>query len=437
MELTGKITENQDPRSLSPNSVVNKDQYLRMAALDCEFSNWYARLPETLKWTPANITTAPFSFFLLHQQYHSSLISLHWPFALYEEHPSQSQEGRGNSPSDHFSALSRTVCTKHAIRVSRIFWHHRQRFDTKQIFSTGLQHAVHSFHPNTQRHRHTNNPPQGTAATALLAALSFPNDPLDRTNTTQHLEYLSASLTDMAQTYQPAARMSAVLRAVLLELREHDPSLLTPPPNPDHDSKLLDRRSTAAVIPLRRGFATSPLSHTPAYKTRHQTSHSAGASKRRSMSMAGPTTTTTGSPPNLDFTVKPPFYPPHFTTNRSDVSAWNHALPSPTSPFSTTTWTGPLLDLDLNLHAPTSTPHLTNTSTHVPATPTLTEPAVGGDASYLDFLILHSDETEWAREGGLGGAGGRMGTGVGGCGFDGVLQRGGGGGMGMGFGGLF
>lgn len=140
MELAGKITENMDPLKQNTESVVDRNQYLRMAALDREFSTWYARLPEELRWTPANIATAPFSFFLLHQQYHSSLILLHRPFALYDDQSAQGYEG--SAPDDHFSALSRTVCTKHAIRVARIFWQHRQRFDTKQIFVTGMQHAV-------------------------------------------------------------------------------------------------------------------------------------------------------------------------------------------------------------------------------------------------------------------------------------------------------
>lgn len=142
MELAGKITENMDPhRSQTamsdPHTAIDRNQYIRMAALDREFSSWYARLPEQLLWTPNNIATAPVSFFLLHQQYHSSLILLHRPFALYED-----QAGNENEPDDHFSTLSRTVCTKHAIRVARIYWQHRQRFDTKQIFITGMQHAV-------------------------------------------------------------------------------------------------------------------------------------------------------------------------------------------------------------------------------------------------------------------------------------------------------
>jgi hypothetical protein len=151
MELAGKITENMDPLKQNTAPIVDRNQYLRMAALDREFSTWYARLPEQLRWTSANIATAPFSFFLLHQQYHSSLILLHRPFALYDDQSNQGYEGNG--PDDHFSALSRTVCTKHAIRVARIFWQHRQRFDSKQIFVTGLQHAV-SGPSQVSRSRH-------------------------------------------------------------------------------------------------------------------------------------------------------------------------------------------------------------------------------------------------------------------------------------------
>lgn len=200
MELAGKITENMDPRAQT-DANIDRDAYLRMAALDREFGNWYARLPEPLRWTPQNIHTAPFSFFLLHQQYHAALILLHRPFAMYEEPAaSDSEDSGGGGPDNHFSALSRTVCTKHAIRVARIFWQHRQRFDTRQIFVTGLQHA-------------------GTAATALVAALAFLKDASDRSNNMQYLECLSAALQDMAYTYQPAERMFIVLQAVLAELR--------------------------------------------------------------------------------------------------------------------------------------------------------------------------------------------------------------------------
>lgn len=204
MELAGRITENMDPKSQE--SVDTRSQYRRMATLDRQFSTWYSKLPEQLRWTPQNVATAPFSFFLLHQQYHASVILLHRPFAMYEDDtnpdstqpPASSQRHPGSD--EHFSALSRSVCTKHAIRIARIFWQHRKRFDTRQVFVTGLQHA-------------------GTAATALVAALAFLKDPNDRNNNMQYLECLSAALHDMAQTYQPAERMSTVLNAVMVELR--------------------------------------------------------------------------------------------------------------------------------------------------------------------------------------------------------------------------
>ncbi|KAF2119711.1 fungal-specific transcription factor domain-containing protein [Lophiotrema nucula] len=312
MELAGKITENMDPRSQQPDSVIDRNQYLRMAALDREFSNWYARLPESLRWTPANIATAPFSFFLLHQQYHSSLILLHRPFAMYEDSHPQGYEGSG--PDDHFSALSRTVCTKHAIRVARIFWQHRQRFDTKEIFVTGLQHA-------------------GTAATALVAALAFIKDPNDRNNNMQYLECLSAALQDMAYTYVPAERMSTVLRAVMIELRG-GPA--------ENNFKLYKPKS--AVVPARRGSTNMESNDMPVFK-RRQTSRpragTTGSKKARSTSMS---TNMSG----IDLSIKP--MPPRFDaesersdgyimiTPRSEIATWP-PLDTPLDPALTTSTT--------------------------------------------------------------------------------------------------
>lgn len=256
MDLAGRISENMDPHSQQSGSAsaADRTQYLRMAALDREFSNWYARLPEQLRWTPTNIANAPFSFFLLHQQYHCSLILLHRPFAMYEDEGDK-DEGRGSSPGNHFSALSRTVCTKHAIRVARIFWQHRQRFDTTRIFITGLQHA-------------------GTAATALVAALAFLKDPADRSNNMQYLECLAAALQDMAHTYQPAERMSGVLRAVMIELRGGTP---TDPTN------IRLYKSPSSVVPARRG-STTDAAEMPTFKKR-QLSMKRPIKNSRSMSM--------------------------------------------------------------------------------------------------------------------------------------------------------
>jgi hypothetical protein len=203
MELAGKITDVRDSKSSTD---TDHSAYLRMAALDRELGAWYSKLAKPLQWTPENINTAPFSFFLLHQQYHCTVILLHRPFALYDDANTTPESDSSDSSEldSHFSALSRTLCTKHAVRVARIFWQHRQRFDTRHIFVTGLQHA-------------------GTAAIALVAALAYIKDRSSRAANMQYLECLAAALRDMTETYHPAERMSTVLEAVMVELRADTP----------------------------------------------------------------------------------------------------------------------------------------------------------------------------------------------------------------------
>jgi len=231
MELAGKITEIMDQAS-KLNTNIDHHVYFRMSALHRELEFWYSRLPKTLQWNADNIATSPFSFFLLHQQYSATMILLHRPFARYDD-PNTAQSGSGDSseddsdtgkvanPTNHFSALSRTICTQHAVRIARIFWQHRQRFDTKQICVTGLQHA-------------------GTAATALVAALAFMKARSTRNNNMQYLECLAAALQDMSHTYVPAEKMSNVLEAVLIELRAAVPERRTVPArrrSSDHDTQ--------------------------------------------------------------------------------------------------------------------------------------------------------------------------------------------------------
>lgn len=215
MELAGKIAEIRDSGEQSRQDIDKQNSaYLYVMNLDRQLQTWYRRLPENLVWKPANIQTAPFSFFLLHQQYHCSLILLHRPWARYEDPtPPSSEDGHSDDTSpldDNHSFMSRSICTRQAIRVARIFWHHRQRFDTRRIFVTGIQHA-------------------GTAATALVAALAFIKNVNDRKNNMQYLECLANSLSDMSCTYQPAALMSSILQAVMNELQNASPK--TPPPD--------------------------------------------------------------------------------------------------------------------------------------------------------------------------------------------------------------
>jgi hypothetical protein len=350
MELAGKITEIEPRISAADSAPIDRDAYLRMAALDREFGTWYARLPENLRWTPDNIRTAPLGFFLLHQQYHVALILLHRPFAMYEE--SNVSEGDDNNNHADFSALSRAVCTKQALRVAKIFWHHRQRFDTKQIPVTGMQHA-------------------GTAATALVAALAFLKDANDRGNKMQYLEFLSVVMQDMAQTYQPAESMHLVLQAVLNEMRG----------NPVHTADSpLPFMSSRVVVPARRdsGGLEDHSQMMP--------------NKRRNIRQPRPSFT--GSDMQIDPSLGRREESFVMVTPHSDLSGWpSSTVPEasgdvvPTSWLTRTTTSGESTDFDINDVSVLATVHF----------PELRDlPPVGDSAvPNLDFLSFGGGVDDW------------------------------------------
>ena len=247
MDLAGRIVETRDHHVVKNNANIDRNNvfavgeaednaYLHVVNLDRQLQNWYRRLPDHLAWKPANVKTAPYSYFLLHQQYHVSMILLHRPWAKYGaitgdgastgSHPSPDsahinmapdsapQHPGAGAAADHSmgmgdphsmvhdsrTSLSRSICTQQAIRVARIFWQHRQRFDGRKIFVTGIQHA-------------------GTAAIALIAALAYQRNEADRRTYLGYLEILSDAVNDMSYTYQPAGRMDGLLKAVLAQIR--------------------------------------------------------------------------------------------------------------------------------------------------------------------------------------------------------------------------
>jgi hypothetical protein len=236
MEIAGKIVENTEHRKMNQEQTPDQSAYFRMAALDREIHNWAARLPADLRYNEENRATAPFSFYLLHQQYHAVLILLHRPFARYDD-PNAQETEEVSALDSHFSRASRGICTKSAVAIARIFWHHRQRFDGKLIFCIGMQHA-------------------GAAATALIAALAYIPDTNDRTNNMSYLEVLHHALVDMSHAYQPAERMAQVLNAVMIELRG----------GPISPGKALS--STSATIPARRGSTAIDFAEKPSMKRR-------------------------------------------------------------------------------------------------------------------------------------------------------------------------
>lgn len=279
MDIAGKITEIMDQASRLDDDVVNSQHhvYAQMANLNRELEIWYTRLPRRLKWTPENVESAPFSFFLLHQQYHVTMILLHRPFAKYVH--SQAATAADGSldgeypvlPNIYLSSMSSTICTQHAVRVAQIFWRHRQRFDTRHIFVTGLQHA-------------------GTAAIALVAALASLKDSSSRDANMHYLECISAALEDMSHTYQPAERMSAVLKAVIVELRAALPAPKEIRVVPARRESTNDE-GTESFLPSKRHQPlrpSPPRSLTPSFHTDTSTTAQQEAVNNASLTEARP-----------------------------------------------------------------------------------------------------------------------------------------------------
>lgn len=251
MEMAGKITSITHQCS---SRVADQDRlmYMRMAALDSELERWYARLPEMLKYTAENAATAPPSFFLLHQQFYSTMIMLHRPFAGYDDILDSQGERRvrdaASSGVKHLSALSHATCTTCAGRIAQIFWQQRQRFDTRRIFVTGLQHS-------------------GNAATALVAAIASSMDRAANDRSMRYLECLIAVMEDMSEPYQPAQQMATIFKVVFQELRELHPSLQTSNVVPARRGSSADREGEAVDLPSKRGPSTRAQVSTQSFQS--------------------------------------------------------------------------------------------------------------------------------------------------------------------------
>lgn len=238
MELAGKITEivvKISDKSGNPDRLA----CIQMSALDRELDRFYAQLPPSLQYTAKNVRTAPFSFFLLHQQYYSTIILLHRQFARYDGIIDSGDEDslRYRDTATHLSALSRATCTNAAGRIAQIYWQHRQRFDSRKIFVTGLQHA-------------------GNAATALVAAIASSNDRVANDKNMRYLECLTAALKDMSETYQPAERMASVLDVVFLELQGLHPERQLSSTVPARRGSFADHEQEQFFFPSKRGSSS-------------------------------------------------------------------------------------------------------------------------------------------------------------------------------------
>ncbi|KAK1585214.1 fungal-specific transcription factor domain-containing protein [Colletotrichum navitas] len=353
MGLAGCILETGDKRQARDALQMGggegeNNAYTYAVDLHRRLQKWYIRLPEHLRWKPANIKHAPLGYFLLHQQYHVSMILLHRPWAMHTENGSDDKSTGPYSTPDSSSASigplnqhlnhppetksphvdmepgrtasSRRICDFHATSVAKIFWQHRQKFDGTKIVITAVQHAV-------------------TAAVTLIAAAAYHQNDSDRRKYLTHLDILKSAISDMGRAYEPAASMEALLKVVLKRLRSNigSPSDFCRPPvtltDNEHGSLLTPggRRSVDSVylaMPARR---EANASDAQPYKRRRLSVPSRGTLGFDHPTLPCLTEQSKKSPRRSSQSYchvggYPSFGPNAFTTNGSDGSDFNLAL---------------------------------------------------------------------------------------------------------------
>jgi hypothetical protein len=225
MDLAGEIVETQnDVRpGLNTTEKPGNSAYMRVLTIDQQLRGWYARLPDHLTWKVVNTRAAPFSYFLLHQQYNATMILLHrsWEYDRWASEdesantetasemrpPSISDEmsdsdGRKSPALDNRSPLARSVCTQAAIQFAQVLSQCKQRYNMEKMGFTSLQSA-------------------GAASTAFLAAIAYSKDETDRRSYLSYLGVVTDAIRSMSHSYQPAIRMDSLIQIVLSQLHLH------------------------------------------------------------------------------------------------------------------------------------------------------------------------------------------------------------------------
>ncbi|KAI0869748.1 fungal-specific transcription factor domain-containing protein [Hypoxylon argillaceum] len=227
MDLASRMVENRDETLIQGTEQTASD----LLALNQQLRDWYGRLPSHLKWGPDNIKAAPYSYFLLHEQYHAIIILLHRsrdaPGSLPSDRPTLGSPSSPKNTSKLSEALessvfytgdqavdlhnvealitsdctesARTVCTQAAIQFAQIVSQSKQKHDLKKRGYTSLQ-------------------PAGTASIALLAAIAHSEGEAERRLYISSLEVVTEAIQSMSRSYQPAVRMGTLIQAVLAQL---------------------------------------------------------------------------------------------------------------------------------------------------------------------------------------------------------------------------
>lgn len=173
-------------------STSEPDAYFFVAGVDRSLHEWHRSLPEHLRWSERLAATAPRSYFLMHQQYHTLLILLYRPFTYDDD--AGDQAGAPTSAAEVVRETARQTCSAHAVTVAEIIAQYCRRFDIRTMFVTGMQHAA-------------------TSAIAIFEGMVAAK--LDKQVPLGHLRRLADVLNAHAKTYVPAKVMSGILFDVI------------------------------------------------------------------------------------------------------------------------------------------------------------------------------------------------------------------------------
>jgi hypothetical protein len=136
MSIAGRIY-NDPGRTRTPRMIA-----LHKSSLARELQSWYANLHGSLVLTLDNTQSRAADILLLHQQYHSILILLHWPFV----------DGPGLAGSTKLFATAyqrqgevahtMQLCRDSAVAITRLYRAYMTRFDATRLPITCVQHIV-------------------------------------------------------------------------------------------------------------------------------------------------------------------------------------------------------------------------------------------------------------------------------------------------------
>lgn len=194
MGIASKLTESEHCEYSSS----DHNAYYFAAGLDSELRNWSQNLSHRLRWDPGTLETSPAGYFILHQQYHTLFILLYRPF-IPDVTESTTTSRSHDLSSSMFQQIARKTCFTHAVEIAKLFASYSRRFDVREQFVTGMQHAA-------------------TAALALVESISTVAHQ-DQADALLHLQCLAEALNAKATSYFPAKVMAELIFKVIGEYR--------------------------------------------------------------------------------------------------------------------------------------------------------------------------------------------------------------------------